>query len=283
PSGCVGEAWCISGHEAGSTVITGGEYDGMTLRKLYEQQRQLFANDPNVEFPLLVKILDAQQDLSIQIHPDNLYAQKYEKSYGKTECWYVLDSEAQTNLILGHNGDKSAVLKAMETKEWNDILRYHPIQRGDFFFVPAGTIHAICKGSIIYEVQQSSDVTYRMYDYDRLENGKLRELHEQKAIDVLKPFDIMNTRTSKMLFKNDYIEQHQLVDSDYFEVEHYIFKKGQRIAVKNDSYLLCSVFYGTFIINGENFEHGNHFICTSQYSQMNVEGEGELFITRAKI
>lgn len=282
PSGNVGEAWCVSAHEAGSTYVEGGEHNGKTLREVYCHNRELFANDPHDEFPILIKILDAQQDLSIQIHPDDLYAKQHEESYGKTECWYVLNTNGDNQLILGHSGDTSTILNAIQTKRWNDVLRYHPIQKGDFFFVPAGTIHAICKGSVIYEVQQSSDITYRLYDYERLENGKLRELHEQKSLDVLKPFDEAKVKTREVLYQDEMFEHHRLVDCAYFEVNHYIFHKEKHITIKNDTYLLCSVFYGTCTIAGETFTHGDHFICTSQLKSIEVKGTGELFVTSVK-
>lgn len=282
PSGNIGEAWCVSGHEAGSTCVVGGGYSGKTLREVYHYNRELFANDPHDEFPILIKILDAQQDLSIQIHPDDFYAKQYEQSYGKTECWYVLDTNYDNQLILGHVGNKNAVSNAIKTRKWNDVLSYHSIQKGDFFFVPAGTIHAICKGSVIYEVQQSSDVTYRLYDYERLENGKLRELHEQKSLDVLKPFDETRVKTRKVIYKDEIFEHHRLVDCQYFEVNHYIFHRAKCITIQNDTYLLCSVFYGDCIIGGETFTHGEHFICTSQLKEIEIEGTGELFITSVK-
>ena len=121
------------------------------------------------EFPLLIKIIDAKSDLSIQVHPDNAYAKEHENgSLGKTECWYILDSEPGTQIVIGHHAkDKEELMQMVEEKRWKDLIREVPVKKGDFYQIDPGCVHAIKGGTVILETQQSSDITYRVYDYDR--------------------------------------------------------------------------------------------------------------------
>lgn len=280
PNRNIGEAWCISGHHAGSTKIKYGIFANMTLREFYQGNREYFANDKSSEFPLLIKILDAEQNLSIQIHPDDRYAKEKENSLGKTECWYILDTNESSQLVLGHNGDVDEAKSKIAENKWDEVLRYQTVQKDDFFFVPAGTIHAICAGVLVYEVQQSSDITYRLYDYDRLENGNFRTLHKEEGCDVLAPFSVqkINTRKKHVCLS----EGEELIDCEYFRVMRYKVT-DRSLKIMNQTYALCSVFDGVLTINGELFKHGEHFICTSKVLEMNIEGNGILFVTTAKI
>lgn len=180
-----GECWGISAHDNGLSVIENTKYQGMTLKDLYKDHRELFGNYQNPEFPILVKIVDASKNLSIQVHPNSEYA-KRENSLGKEECWLILDAEPQTEIIIGHKAlSKDDFIKALDDHTVEELCSSHSIKKGDFFYIETGTLHSIKKGTTLLEVQQSSDITYRVYDYKRLENGKLRELHIDKALDVL--------------------------------------------------------------------------------------------------
>lgn len=181
-----GEIWGISGYKNSSSIIINGEYKGKTLAEMYDEYPNLFGNHSSKEFPILVKIIEAKSDLSIQVHPNDEYAKKHHNSLGKTECWTILDAEENTTIIVGHNAlTKEELVKKVESNNYDELVNKIPIKKGDTFDIPAGMIHAICNGTVILEVQQSSDVTYRFYDYGRLENGKPRELHLEKAIDVI--------------------------------------------------------------------------------------------------
>src|SRR5690606_31738382 len=139
------------------------------------------------EYPLLVKILDAADDLSVQVHPNDSYAREVEGvPYGKTECWYVLSAEEGAELVLGHHAKtREELVQMMDQGEWDKLLRRIKVKAGDFIYVPSGTIHAIGKGIVILETQQSSDITYRVYDYDRRDSmGNKRELHLDRAREV---------------------------------------------------------------------------------------------------
>ena len=187
PDGKVGEAWVISGYKDDASTITNGDFVGQSLRKVYRENPELFGNPKSKEFPLLVKFLDANDNLSVQVHPNDDYARKVENDSGKTESWYVLQADPGSYLIYGHTAKTRSELADMIHKgEWEKLLRKVPVKAGDFFYVPSGTIHALTKGILVIETQQSSDVTYRLYDYDRVDQktGKKRELHTQKSIDV---------------------------------------------------------------------------------------------------
>ncbi|WP_297816556.1 type I phosphomannose isomerase catalytic subunit [uncultured Lactobacillus sp.] len=188
PDGKVGEAWVISGYKDDASTVTQGPYKGMTLRDLYLKHPELFGNPKAKEFPLLVKFLDANDNLSVQVHPDDDYARVHENDSGKTESWYVLHAEPGAKLIYGHNAKSKEELEDwIKNGKWDKLFRYVPVKEGDFLYVPAGTVHALTKGIMVIETQQSSDVTYRLYDWDRVDKktGKKRELHIKQSLDTI--------------------------------------------------------------------------------------------------
>lgn len=219
-SDSTGEAWGISTHMHGLAIIKNGPYKGTSFKELFETHRELFGNYPGKEFPILIKLIHAEDDLSIQVHPDDAYARKYENSFGKTECWYILDAEKNTEIIIGHNmNSKQEFIEEMEQNNWDRILHRFPIHKDDSFCVRSGTIHAICKGTLLLEIQQSSDVTYRLYDYDRKYKGKHRELHIDKALDVISfPSNPVTSKQPTHLFDFtvDTLEGSKHVTSDQY-------------------------------------------------------------------
>ena len=183
------ESWELSCHKDGVSVISGGEFDGMTLSEFVEEHPEaLGKNCGRFEFfPVLIKLIDARDDLSVQVHPDDDYAMRVEGGYGKTEVWYVIDCEEGAELIYGfaEETDSDTFRRAIEEGTLLDIVNRVPVKKGDVFFIEAGTLHAIGKGILIAEIQQNSNTTYRVYDYGRLgADGKPRELHIDKALDV---------------------------------------------------------------------------------------------------
>lgn len=191
PSDHTGECWAISGHPSGDCPVSGPEYEGETLGSLWKTRPELFGGIQGDTFPLLIKIIDAKDDLSIQVHPDDEYARVHENgSLGKTECWYVLDCDPGATIIIGHNAaDAREMADMVDQGRWTELLREIPIQKGDFFQIDPGCLHAIKGGTLILETQQSSDVTYRFYDYDRLSGGRPRPLHIEESLAVTRsPF-----------------------------------------------------------------------------------------------
>lgn len=185
------EAWVLSCHPAGPSTILNGEFAGKTLQEIYLADKSICGKkgEKYEFFPLLIKFIDAKRDLSIQVHPDDEYAMRVEGEYGKTEAWYILDCEPGAELILGFNRNVTVdeFKKAAQSDEMMSICNRVKVKKGDVFFIESGTMHAICKGILLAEVQQNSNTTYRIYDYGRLgKDGKPRELHVDKAADVAK-------------------------------------------------------------------------------------------------
>lgn len=183
PQGKIGESWDISARESQLSVVQNGKLAGKNLKELTEMYpKQLLGEDIEAEeFPLLLKILDAQSQLSIQVHPDDEYAKKNEGGMGKTEAWYVMDADEDSYLIIGtQDCSVSDFEKAVKNDEINKYVNKIYVEKGDIFFIKSGLLHAIGSGIMLAEIQQSSDATYRVYDY-----GRDRELHLSKAMDVL--------------------------------------------------------------------------------------------------
>lgn len=184
------EAWVLSCHPDGPSVVENGPDAGLTLPQYIEKHGRevLGKNCARFEdFPILTKFIDAKGDLSIQVHPDNAYALEHEGQYGKTEMWYVLEAEPDAFLYYGfkHPITKEEYKERIENNTLTEVLNAAPVKKGDVFFIPAGTLHAICKGIVIAEIQQNSNVTYRVYDYGRLgADGKPRQLHVAQALEV---------------------------------------------------------------------------------------------------
>lgn len=183
------EAWVLSCHPAGPSTVLNGEFAGKTLQEAYLADKTICGTkgEKYEFFPLLIKFIDAKRDLSIQVHPDDEYAMRVEGEYGKTEAWYILDCEPDAELILGFNRNVTVeeFKKAAQSDEMMNICNRVKVKKGDVFFIESGTMHAICKGILLAEVQQNSNTTYRIYDYGRLgKDGKPRELHVDKAADV---------------------------------------------------------------------------------------------------
>lgn len=187
------EAWMLSCFKDFESKACGGEYDGLTMSEIIAKAGKgiLGRNAESFDdFPILIKFIDAADDLSVQVHPDDEYAAAYNGGFGKTECWYIMDCEPGARIIYGFK-DKITTeefAKAIETNTISDVVNYVEVKKGDFFFIEAGTLHAICKGILLAEVQQNSNVTFRAYDYNRFDakcNGP-RPLHIKETLDVTK-------------------------------------------------------------------------------------------------
>ncbi|VUW95920.1 putative mannose-6-phosphate isomerase GmuF [Streptococcus constellatus] len=276
PSNKVGEYWAISAHPHGVSTIKNGRFAGMGLDQLYAEHRELFGNSSEPVFPLLTKILDANDWLSVQVHPDDRYAMEHEGELGKTECWYVIAADEGAEIIYGHNAKSREELRQqIEKKEWDKLLTKVPVKAGDFFYVPSGTMHAIGSGILILETQQSSDTTYRVYDFDRKDaKGNLRELHLEKSIDVLNIGAPANSRP--VTVKADDLTSTLLVASDFFAV--YKWEVSGKVNIeKTAAYSLVSVLagQGVLTVDGEKYPiaKGDHFILPSDVKAWTFEGQ----------
>ena len=184
------EAWVLSCHPNGPDIISGGEFDGRTLKDVLENEGKNYIGENCKKFeyfPILIKLIDAHDNLSVQVHPDDDYARRNENQYGKTECWYILDAEDDAEIIYGLSDEitREELRGIIENGTICDHVNHIKVKPGELYYIPSGTVHAICNGILLAEVQQNSDLTYRIYDYDRLYDGSKRDLHKEKAGDVI--------------------------------------------------------------------------------------------------
>lgn len=284
PTELTGECWAISAHPNGPSVIENGPYTGITLDELWKKQPQLFGNPREEVFPVLTKILDANADLSVQVHPADEYAKIHENGdLGKTECWYILDCKEGADMIFGHNAkSKEELIQQIHEGKWSDLLRRVKIKPGDFFYVPSGTIHALCEGTLVLETQQSSDTTYRVYDYDRRDNeGNLRELHLEKAIDV-STVPHQETGVTPKVEKRENATVTTFIESEFFSVYKWDIH-GKTSFSQGRHYLLVSVVdgEGTLIHAGERYplKKGTHFILPVGFGEFELDGNVELIVS----
>ncbi len=277
PGDKTGECWGISAHPNGDDDIANDEFKGMTLSQLWKEKPELFGNSDSDRFPLLIKIIYAKDNLSIQVHPDDEYAAINENgSLGKTECWYIIDCPDNAKLVVGHNAKSRQELSDMiHEGKWSEFIRYVPIKKGDFIQINPGTVHAITSGCMILETQQNSDITYRVYDYDRLTNGKPRELHVKKSIDVITvPAEAVedSVKCTNDLPQNQWNE---LIECKYYKVYKLVLD-GEISFEQSHPFLNMSVLEGCGSINGTEIKKGDHFILPAGYGEVRMSGKMEI-------
>lgn len=184
----IAEAWMLCARNDGDNIVANGEFSGMSFTELVKKHPEFLGKKGSKysDFPLLIKFIDAKSDLSVQVHPNDEYAAKHENSYGKTEAWYILDCDEGAELIYGFNKaiTRDEFKASIEDNTFLNYVNKVKVKKGDVFFINAGTLHAIGGGILLAEVQQNCNTTYRVYDYGRLVDGKPRELHVEKALDV---------------------------------------------------------------------------------------------------
>lgn len=225
PGEDIGESWELSGVAGDVSVTANGPYAGKSLWELIEAFPEALLGKAVLErfgreFPILIKFLDARQDLSIQLHPGDDLARRRHDSFGKTEMWYILDAEPGSELIIGFKRDVSReeYLQALDGGRLLDLLHYEPVGEGDAFFINNGKIHAIGGGIVLAEIQQSSDVTYRVYDFDRRDaDGNLRELHTELAMEAM---DFRSTDDFRLSYGRQRNQANPMVDSAYFKTAY---------------------------------------------------------------
>ncbi len=281
PEGAIGECWAISAHPAGDCEVVGGPFAGSTLSELWSEHHELFGESTGDRFPLLVKILDADGDLSIQVHPDDAYAAEHENgSLGKCECWYVLDCEPNATIIVGQKAhDRAEFAKLVEEGRWGDLVNEVPIHKGDFFQIDAGTLHAIKGGTLILETQQSSDVTYRVYDYDRVQDdGTKRELHLEQSMDVVDYAAKAPESGQITVPEVDGITE--LESNACYTVER-VRVCGEKTLVQDHDFMCVSVIEGRGSVNGQPVEKGTHFVAPCESGDLAFAGDMTLICSWA--
>lgn len=279
----IGECWGIAAHPHGDVSIKGGRYDGEKLSDFWRKEPDFFGKYSNDRFPLLIKIIDAKEDLSIQVHPDDSYARtKEQESFGKMECWYILDCPEGANLVIGHNATtKQQLVQMISDGKWDDLIRRIPVHKGDFIQIDAGTVHSITAGCLILETQQNSDITYRLYDYDRCPDGKRRELHIDKSIDMI---EAPAKSVANSVIKTETMPENRwnlLVSCEYYNV--YKMELTQSFSFShNESFLNMSVVEGAGTVEGIAVKKGDHFMIPAGYGNISMEGKMTIIASEAK-
>lgn len=254
----IAETWELTVREKENSKIVNGSCVGMTLSDYIKENCGSVAPDYKTgdRFPLLVKFIDAAASLSVQVHPDDEYARSVENDSGKTEMWYIVDASEGAEIIFGlaDGVDKDEFSKAVDAGEFDSVMKRVKVKKGDSFFIPAGMLHAIGEGILIAEIQQNSDLTYRVYDYDRVgADGKKRELHTKKAKEVVRPFadgEIEEIRYSRGKSENC------LANSKYFKVDKLTLSEDRSAEITADKYfvsLLCVDGEGSVEYEGEKY------------------------------
>ncbi len=277
------EAWELSCHPDGPSYIVNGKYAGKTLEEFIEAEgKDVLGSHCRRfrDFPILIKFIDAKQNLSIQVHPNNRYALKNEGQYGKTEMWYIMDAKPGAFLYYGFKTEvsKEEFAKRIEEDSLLEVLNAVPVQKGDVLFIESGTIHAIGEGILIAEIQQNSNVTYRVYDYGRVgKDGKKRDLHIEKALAVTNRVPIVKDKSSYP----------HVADCDYFTVDKLnldgTFMKKMEGSVSEASF--ASILFldgqGAITNNGEtlSFKKGESFFLAAGSGNYTIEGSCDALVT----
>ncbi len=282
----IAESWELSCHKDGESIIFNGDFAGKTLSEFIKENGKdvLGKNcDKFDNFPILIKLIDAKENLSVQVHPDNEYALSVEGEYGKTEMWYIVDCDPGAELLYGFKSNigKEEFERRIKDNTLLEVTNSVPVHKGDVFFIEAGTLHAIGKGILIAEIQQNSNTTYRIYDYGRVgADGKPRQLHVEKAVEVTKltPPEYP-TKAMGEIEQKDGCSVQLLSKCDYFRVnkvcvwEHCVFEASAK------SFNSLLVLDGEGEIDGVKLKKGDSCFIPAGYGEYTFKGKAEMVIT----
>lgn len=281
----IAEAWTLSCHKDGENIIENGEFKGSSFTDYINAHKTVLGKKAEKydDFPILIKLIDAKNDLSIQVHPNDEYAKKYENEFGKTEMWYVVDAEKDAKLIYGFKEkiSKEDFKNAIENNTLLDVLNIVNVKQGNVFFIEAGTVHAIGKGVFIAEIQQNSNSTYRVYDYNRLGNdGKPRELHIQKALNtaITEPPKSKTTAESQPE-KTENATKQLLKQCDLFTVYSYKIDGKINLFADENSFINILVIDGNGKIDDMEFKKGDSFFIPSSFGNFEIDAKAKLLVT----
>lgn len=287
----VAEAWELSCHKDGQSIVANGRYKGMTLQSFIDTNKESILGTNSLKFeyfPILIKLIDAKDNLSVQVHPDNEYALKNEGEYGKTEMWYIVDCEPDSHLLYGfdHTITKEEFARRIADNTLLEVTNKVPVKKGDVFFIEAGTLHAIGKGILIAEIQQNSNTTYRIYDYGRVGNdGKPRELHVDKALDVTEltpPAKGTGPQGSLEFF--DGFSKQGLASCEYFTTSEITIQTTAKLIVDKTSFVHLLCIEGNLTFASENGDEtltkGESMFLPAGFGIFTLAGKGKVIYTK---
>lgn len=279
-----GESWELSGVEGSVSIVSNGELKGKSLQELIDAHGEILLGKGiysqfGTDFPILIKFIDANKDLSIQLHPNDELAKQRHNSQGKTEMWYIMDAKPGAELIVGFNRsvEKELFIKSLENNTLLDLLNYEQVKEGDAFFINPGKIHAIGAGVLLAEIQQTSDITYRVFDFNRKDkNGNFRELHTELALDAI---DYQQKDDFKVNYGNKENHLNQMVDCKYFKTDFLNLTKNFELDLtKRDSFTIFMCVGGSATIANESGEatikRGETVLLPASSSQCSILTEG---------
>ncbi len=292
----IGESWEISDHFEDNSIILNGKLKGRSLSDvLREYARDLLGSKADARFlkrfPLLIKFIDANDKLSVQVHPDDKYAFENENGeFGKTEMWYIVHAEPGAKLIAGLKSGvtKEKFIELLNSGKLEDGLNYVEVKTGDAIYIPSGRVHAIMTGIVLNEIQQNSDVTYRVYDWGRVGlDGKPRELHVDKSLDVI---NFNDYNVEKLKFEAENIgenKKYKIVSSEFFKVEKYEINNEIMFKNSGESFMSFSVIEGTGAVKwgGEeiSINKGESFLLPASLAEFVIKAENQLVLIKAEM
>lgn len=266
PSNTTGECWAVSAHPEGDCVIEGGEFDGQHLSKVYKENKELFGNCLNDTFPLLVKIIDANRDLSIQVHPNDEIAHSLGLPHGKAEAWLILDASEKGEVVVGHTcKSRSELAQALYNPTQFTWLQRFSVRPNQFYYLPGGTVHAVGAGTMVYEIEQNSNVAYRIYDYERIEGTQKRELHLDQALHSITVPDLKREAIPQRMITST-MKQTNHLRSEHFDVVR--FEIDEETTIPQDQKFMILGFLSDGVVNGIKAKAGDHFIALSTCDEL---------------
>ncbi len=282
----IAESWELTVRDDGMNTISGSEYDGMTMQEYIDKNGfSVVSSKPLDRFPLLIKFIDAEDNLSIQVHPDDAYAMSKANSLGKTEMWYIIDAKPGAKLVYGLKPGVTIedMRKAIEDGTVEEQLNFVDVKKGDVFFIPSGLVHAIGAGILLAEIQQNSNITYRVYDYNRRgKDGKLRELHVEDALNVI--VNRSDAEIDKIRYSTNAKNDNLLASCEFFTVEKFFIDEPCEFSTNAESFnsILCLDGDGEIVYNDEHFpvSKGDSYFIPANIGTYLVQGKLEIIISK---
>ena len=274
----IGQSWSFSALKEASTICTSEPYVGKTLLELWEAHQELFGYHKG-DFPVIISLVGPEDDLSIQVHPDDKHAKDAGFPCGKNEAWYFIEAKEGANIVYGHHAkDEDDLRGYIQEDKWDQLIKHLDVHQGDFVYLPAGLLHALRKGSIVYEIQQATDITYRFYDYHRKdENGHERELHLEQAIQCLsyRPEDMINNITP-IINEYPHCKETVYISNESFTVTG-LEITGDYSYICQD-YQLATVVKGKGVVDCQDIQLGDNFLIPAN-TKVQFDGEMTIMMT----